>query len=68
MAGVEFLLYGLHSLFKGDYRITCARDEWVFADMELLHSVIAPSVKMALKLHQVNFLWLCNFLWQVLYL
>lgn len=27
---VEFLLYGLHALFKGDFRITSSRDEWVF--------------------------------------
>lgn len=50
---VEFFLYGLHSLFKGDFRITCARDEWVFTDMSLLHAVLAPAIRMALKLHQV---------------
>ncbi|EDW30761.1 GL13332 [Drosophila persimilis] len=52
MSGVEFFLHGLHALFKGDFRITSPRDEWVFADMELLHSVVAPAVKMALKLQQ----------------
>ncbi|KAE9416864.1 hypothetical protein Angca_006571, partial [Angiostrongylus cantonensis] len=36
-------------------RITCQRDEWVFADMDLLRCVIAPAVKMALKLHQDHF-------------
>jgi hypothetical protein len=54
--GVEFFLHGLHSLFKGDFRITSTRDEWVFADMDLLHSVLAPSVRMSLKLHQDHFL------------
>ncbi|CAO1422927.1 unnamed protein product [Diamesa hyperborea] len=54
--GVEFFLHGLHSLFKGDFRITSARDEWVFADMDLLHSVVAPGVRMSLKLHQDHFL------------
>lgn len=54
--GVEFFLHGLHSLFKGDFRITSTRDEWVFADMELLHSVVAPGVRMSLKLHQDHFL------------
>lgn len=54
--GVEFFLHGLHSLFKGDFRITSARDEWVFADMDLLHSVVAPAVRMSLKLHQDHFL------------
>lgn len=53
---VELFLHGLHALFKGDFRITSQRDEWVFADMDLLHSVVAPAVKMALKLHQDHFL------------
>ena len=53
---VEFLLYGLHALFKGDFRITSARDEWVFQDMELLKQVIAPAVRMAVKLHQDHFM------------
>ncbi|VDN04328.1 unnamed protein product [Thelazia callipaeda] len=51
----ESFLYGLHTLFKGDFRITCQRDEWVFADMDLLRCVIAPAVRMALKLHQDHF-------------
>ena len=50
---VEFFLYGLHALFKGDFRITSSRDEWVFADMELLRRVVSPGVRMSLKLHQV---------------
>ncbi|XP_074596027.1 pecanex [Brevipalpus obovatus] len=53
---VEFLLYGLHSLFKGDFRITSSRDEWVFRDIDLLKNVIAPSVRMAVKLHQDHFM------------
>ncbi|XP_061376785.1 protein pecanex isoform X4 [Danaus plexippus] len=56
-SSVEFFLYGLHSLFKGDFRITCSRDEWVFSDVTLLHSVLAPAVKMALKLHQDHFMF-----------
>ncbi|MGH0151046.1 UNVERIFIED_CONTAM: hypothetical protein FKN15_053419 [Acipenser sinensis] len=32
-----------------------ARDEWVFADMDLLHRVVAPGVRMSLKLHQDHF-------------
>lgn len=51
---LEPFLYGLHALFKGDFRITSPRDEWVFADMDLLHRVVAPGVRMALKLHQVG--------------
>ena len=40
MTSVEFFLHGLHALFKGDFRITSVRDEWVFCDMELLRKVI----------------------------
>ncbi|CAI4226319.1 unnamed protein product [Auanema sp. JU1783] len=50
----ESFLYGLHALFKGDFRIQ-SQDEWVFADMDLLRLVISPAVKMALKLHQDHF-------------
>ncbi len=50
---VDFFLYGLHALFKGDFRITSTRDEWVFTDMEMLRRVVAPGVRMSLKLHQV---------------
>lgn len=51
---LEPFLYGLHALFKGDFRITSPRDEWVFADMDLLNRVVAPGVRMSLKLHQVS--------------
>uniref|UniRef100_A0A670JSN9 Pecanex-like protein n=1 Tax=Podarcis muralis TaxID=64176 RepID=A0A670JSN9_PODMU len=54
-ASLEPFLYGLHALFKGDFRITSPRDEWVFADMDLLHHVVAPGVRMSLKLHQDHF-------------
>uniref|UniRef100_A0A8C7SAS1 Pecanex-like protein n=1 Tax=Oncorhynchus mykiss TaxID=8022 RepID=A0A8C7SAS1_ONCMY len=40
-ASLEPFLYGLHALFKGDFRITSPRDEWVFADMDLLNRVVA---------------------------
>ncbi|XP_076252556.1 pecanex isoform X2 [Rhynchophorus ferrugineus] len=56
VSSVEFFLYGLHALFKGDFRITCARDEWVFTDMDLLKKVVAPAVRMSLKLHQDHFM------------
>ncbi|NXA48062.1 PCX2 protein, partial [Nothocercus julius] len=51
---LDSFLYGLHALFKGDFRIT-AKDEWVFADMDLLHKVVAPAIRMSLKLHQDQF-------------
>ncbi|XP_064621323.1 pecanex-like protein 1 isoform X3 [Lineus longissimus] len=52
---VDFFLFGLHALFKGDFRITSERDEWVFSDMEMLRRVVAPGVRMSLKLHQDHF-------------
>lgn len=55
---VEFFLYGLHALFKGDFRITSARDEWIFADMDLMRKVLAPAIRMSLKLHQVYYFYL----------
>ncbi|XP_039594386.1 pecanex-like protein 2 isoform X2 [Polypterus senegalus] len=51
---LESFLYGYNSLFKGDFRIA-AKDEWVFADMDLLQQVVAPAVRMSLKLHQDHF-------------
>lgn len=56
LSSVEFFLYGLHALFKGDFRVTCQRDEWVFSDMDLLKKVVAPAVRMSLKLHQDHFM------------
>ncbi|CAM9837281.1 unnamed protein product [Lampetra fluviatilis] len=54
-SSLEPFLYGLHALFKGDFRITSPKDEWIFADMELLRKVVAPGVRMSLKLHQDHF-------------
>lgn len=49
---LESFLYGFNTLFKGDFRIA-TKDEWVFADLDLLQKVVAPAVRMSLKLHQV---------------
>ncbi|KAM6956226.1 pecanex-like protein 2 [Aplochiton taeniatus] len=51
---LESFLYGFNTLFKGDFRIA-TKDEWVFADMDLLQKVVAPGVRMSLKLHQDHF-------------
>ncbi|XP_071762697.2 pecanex-like protein 2 isoform X6 [Centroberyx gerrardi] len=51
---LESFLYGFNTLFKGDFRIA-TKDEWVFADMDLLQKVVAPAVRMSLKLHQDHF-------------
>ncbi|XP_059159298.1 pecanex-like protein 1 isoform X2 [Physella acuta] len=55
MLNVDFFLFGLHALFKGDFRIQSQRDEWVFADMDMMRRVVAPAVRMSLKLHQDHF-------------
>ncbi|XP_033628750.1 pecanex-like protein 1 isoform X1 [Asterias rubens] len=52
---LESFLYGLHALFKGDFRITSVKDEWVFTDVEMLRRCVAPGVRMSLKLHQDHF-------------
>ncbi|XP_036402672.1 pecanex-like protein 2 isoform X2 [Megalops cyprinoides] len=51
---LESFLYGFNALFKGDFRIA-TKDEWVFADVDLLQKVVAPGVRMSLKLHQDHF-------------
>ncbi|XP_020296793.1 pecanex-like protein 3 isoform X2 [Pseudomyrmex gracilis] len=56
LLSVEFFLYGLHALFKGDFRITSPRDEWVLRDVDLLRTVVAKGIRMALKLHQDHFM------------
>ena len=48
-------MYGLHALFKGDFRIAAQKDEWVLCDMDLLKKVVAPGVRMSVKLHQDHF-------------
>ncbi|XP_055014030.1 pecanex-like protein 1 isoform X2 [Boleophthalmus pectinirostris] len=54
-SNLESFLFGLHALFKGDFRISSIRDEWIFADMELLRKVVVPGIRMSLKLHQDHF-------------
>lgn len=56
LQSVDYLLFGLHALFKGDIRIASVRDEWVFLDMDLIKKVVAPAVRMAFKLHQDHFM------------
>ena len=48
-------------MFKGDLRVESQKDEWVFTHIDILHQVIKPAVRMALKLHQVRLLApICN--------
>ena len=55
ICSLESFLFGLHALFKGDFRIVSMKDEWVLCDMDLLRKVVAPGVRMSLKLHQDHF-------------
>lgn len=52
---VESLLFGLHALLKGDFRVTSLHDEWIFKEMRLFKLVVIPAVRMALKLHLDHF-------------
>lgn len=52
---VESLLFGLHALLKGDFRITSLHDEWIFQEMRFFKLVVIPAVRMSLKLHQDHF-------------
>ena len=51
----EFLLRGIHAMLKGDLRLTSARDDWVLVDVEMLHSVVSPALRIAIKLLQEYF-------------
>lgn len=53
---VLFFVVTISMLFAGDFRITSIRDEWVLHDVDLLRSVVAKGVRMALKLHQDHFM------------
>ncbi|KAL0490109.1 pecanex-like protein (C-terminus) [Acrasis kona] len=52
---INLFLDRLHQLFKGDYRITSFKDEWLFSDFTLLSNVIAPALKSGLRMYQDHF-------------
>lgn len=52
---VESLLFGLHALLKGDFRVTSLHDEWIFQEMNFFKLVVIPAVRMSLKLHLDHF-------------
>lgn len=52
---VESLLFGLHALLKGDFRVTSLHDEWIFQEIAFFKLVVIPAVRMSLKLHQDHF-------------
>ena len=47
--------HGYYTLFKGDVRIQSFKDEWVFADVDILKQVVIRAVRMGLRLHQDHF-------------
>ncbi|KAM7532965.1 hypothetical protein Aperf_G00000125942 [Anoplocephala perfoliata] len=53
---LETFLHYLHDVFKGDVQIS-AKDDWVFADVELLNLIVTPAMRVALKLYQDHFTW-----------
>jgi len=52
---VDSLLFGLHALLKGDFRVTSLHDEWIFQEMRFFKVVVIPAVRMSLKLHLDHF-------------
>nr|CDS30505.2 pecanex protein 1 [Hymenolepis microstoma] len=54
--GLETFLHYLHDVFKGDVQIS-TKDDWVFADVEILNLVVTPAMRVALKLYQDHFTW-----------
>ena len=45
-----------HSLFKGDFRITSTKDEFVLADPDIMHKVLGKAIRISLRLHQDHFI------------
>jgi len=51
----DAFLQRFHALFKGDFRITSQKDEWIYGGVDLLDQVLAKAVRFALQLHINNF-------------
>jgi len=51
----DVFLQRFHALFKGDFRITSQKDEWIYGDIDLLDKVLAKAVRFSLQLHINNF-------------
>ena len=52
----EFYLFGIHSLFKGAFSPTSAKDQWLLTDLDLVDLVVKPSIRMSIRLHLDNFI------------
>nr|CAH8841306.1 unnamed protein product [Trichobilharzia regenti] len=53
---LDQFLHGVHQVFSGDINLA-PRDDWVLTDLDLLQTVVTPSVRIALKLYQDTFTW-----------
>ncbi|CAH8520453.1 unnamed protein product [Schistosoma haematobium] len=53
---LDQFLHGVHQVFSGDINLV-SRDDWVLVDLDLLQTVVTPSVRIALKLYQDTFTW-----------
>ncbi|XP_018646017.1 pecanex-related protein [Schistosoma mansoni] len=53
---LDQFLHGVHQVFAGDINLV-PRDDWVLVDLDLLQTVVTPSVRIALKLYQDTFTW-----------
>ncbi|CAH8503061.1 unnamed protein product [Heterobilharzia americana] len=53
---LDQFLHGVHQVFSGDINLV-PRDDWVLVDLDLLQTVVTPSIRIALKLYQDTFTW-----------
>lgn len=45
-----------HTLYKGDFRVNSQKDEWVLADVDIMHQVLSQGIRISLRLHQDSFI------------
>ena len=52
----EIFLHGYHAVFGGDFSPSTPGDAWIFQQENLIISSVLPGVRMALKLHQDEYI------------
>ena len=58
--GGDNFMNGLYRMFLGDARPNSPNDEWVFTDVDSIQDIIIPASRLALKVHQVSFITVCD--------
>eukprot|EP00002_Diphylleia_rotans_P026387 TRINITY_DN5254_c0_g1_i7.p1 TRINITY_DN5254_c0_g1~~TRINITY_DN5254_c0_g1_i7.p1 ORF type:complete len:1167 (+),score=193.48 TRINITY_DN5254_c0_g1_i7:86-3586(+) len=52
----DYFLESFHGAFQGDFRVTAPQDEWIFADLSILHDVALKALRLSLHLHLESFI------------